>query len=132
VAAFDDDAAQLFADMEDYAAEPVQLLPRVKELHGRYGADVARDERTVTGVFIQAPASEALEGARRGGDPRGLTQFATVETRLWLSADAVRALGWKPVRGDAVVLRDKQWAVQKAVPTDLGDITLILSKDDPV
>ncbi len=129
VAARAADAAQ-----EVVFGEPILVLPRVKELHGTYGADVTRVSKTVTGVFIQAPESETLEGARRGGDPRGPTQFATAEARVWLSAAAVAALGWAPRKGDAVVLTDRaasnEWAVEKAVPTDLGDVTLILSRDD--
>jgi len=129
VAARAADAAQ-----EVVFGEPILVLPRVRELHGTYGADVTRVSKTVTGVFTQAPESETLEGARRGGDPRGLTQFATAEARVWLSAAAVAALDWQPRRGDAVVPTDRgtrQWTVEKAVPTDLGDVTLILTEDVP-
>lgn len=129
------EAAARAADavQEAVFGEPADIVPRAKVLHGTWAVDETRTAKTVIGIFTSAPGSEIFEGARRGGDPRGLTQFATAEATLWLSAAAATGMGWLPRRGDAVVLTDrttaKHWMVEKAVPTDVGDVTLILSKD---
>lgn len=114
--------------------EPVRIEPRATHRnHGATGADNARPARTVTGVFTKAPDSEPLEGSRRGADGRGTTRFSGMETQLWLAAETRAGLGYDPKDGDAIVLTDRaneRWTITKAgPPTDIGDITLILSMD---
>lgn len=131
---FDDDAAQLFGEVNAFAGEPVQILPQLaRNRHGFGGADNTRPVKTVTGVFTKAADSEPLEGTRRGGDPRGFTTFSGQETRLWLSAEVYASLGYALRKDDAIALVDRagqRWQIAKAGPaSDVGDITLILTAE---
>lgn len=134
---FDEDAAQLFGDVNAYAGEPVQILPQAaRNRHGLGAADNTRPTRTVVGVFTKAPAGEPFEGTRRGGDPRGFTTFSGQETRLWLSAEVYASLGYALRKDDVIALVDRagqRWQIAKAGPaSDVGDITLILTAEsDP-
>lgn len=130
------DAAARAADavQKRVFGESVHITPMAERgRHDDAGADVTRQAADVIGVFTKAPDSVPLEGARRGGDPRGFTTFSGNETRLWLSAEVYRSLGCTLRKGDVIALTDRageRWQIEKAGPaTDVGDITLILAKE---
>lgn len=112
--------------------EPVRIEPQTTHIrYGSSGADGTRSVRTVTGVFTKAPESSPLEGARRGGDPRGSTNFAGFDAKLWLSAEVHASLGYELRDGDIIVLTGRaseRWVVTSPGPaTDVGDITVGLT-----
>ena len=129
------DAAMRAADavQNSIFGEPVEIRPRARTPRRGQAADTTREAKTVTGVFTLVAAEEPLEGARRGSDGRGTTTFAAHEAEVWLSREAVAALGFQPREGDAVILPDRsteeRWAVARTDLSDIGDVKLCLVRE---
>jgi hypothetical protein len=130
---FEIDMARADGIITEYFGEPVKFMPRAAIPRRGQAADVVRETVVVTGVFTLVGDAVPLEGSRRGADGRGTTEFAVGDAKLWLSKENVAALGYRPKKGDAVLFTgrsvDDRWAVERADPSDVGDVTLHIVRE---
>jgi hypothetical protein len=126
---FDDamDAADSGA-LTDVMGEPIHIRPRVRGAANRPAAsDISRSSGTVNGLFIQKGAEQRLFNLRY---LMNAPVADTFEAHVWLSADAVVELGFKPDKDDLVVVRERYFAVVSTDESDVGDILLNLAIED--
>lgn len=115
-------------------SEMVQIVPRAG---GRYAArqvDPARNVIEIRAVFTGAGEQHAHTGRREPSHFKGVARGMGMEAELWLSAEQVAALDWRPQSGDLVVLTGRvpveTYAISACEPNDLGDLTLVLTVED--
>ena len=122
------------AVMSSAFAEPAWLRPRVASQYAERSADPDRPEVTIHGILSAGPAQEDLSGQAQGGKLSGTTKLASTAVEFWIAKAQVGALPWVPVTGDALVLTARSdapvHAVTRIATTDLGDLTLILVRED--
>ncbi len=122
------------AVMSSAFAEPALLQPRVASQYAERSADPDRPEAMVHGIFSAGPAQDDLSGQARGGKLSGTTQLALTAAEFWIARAQVDALAALPAKGDAVTLishsETPTYAVSSVQHTDLGDLTLILVRED--
>ena len=133
-----------FNDLEAYTSSAVQevfaeqafLRPRVSMQYAERGADPDRPEAVTYGIFSAGTAQENLRGQARSGQMSGTTKLSTTATEFWVAKPQIDQLPWLPITGDAVVLpvRSGQpiYAISRVATSDLGDLTLILVREDDV
>lgn len=115
--------------------EPVQLLPRVGGQYAARKADTARSPVELSAVFTGEGEQSPPGGSRlRPAHFKGTSRATMMAANLWLSAEQVAALPWRPRAGDQVVLSARQpvetYAVSALEPNDLGDLVLVLVLED--
>ena len=132
----------LFNDLDAYAsdavkgvfAEPAILRPRVSKQYAERSADPDRPQAMTYGIFSAGPAQEDLRGQARGGQMSGTTKLSTAAAEFWIAKPQIDQLPWLPITGDAVVLTARsgqpRYAISKVAPSDMGDLTLILVRED--
>lgn len=108
-----------------------EILPRVQARMASPAPDPSRATAIVRGVYTDQPADAAMQGQRQGGEMAGVTIIAGAKRLFWLSVAAVDSLGWRPRQGDALRLVDHPdvplYGIERADPSDHGDMTLVLS-----
>lgn len=127
------DAAMAAADAAQAAVygEPIRVVPRVAAPNRAPVADVSRTAAVITGIFTEAAAEISLEGSRRGAEGRGVTTFVAADAKVWFSRAQLAVLGWTPRKSDLIVLTERastSFTVEKADPSDVGDVTVLLSR----
>lgn len=132
----------LFNDLDAHAsvavkavfAEPALLRPRVSTQYTERSADPDRPEAMTYGIFSAGPAQEDLRGQARGGQLSGTTKLSTAATEFWIAKPQIDQLPWLPITGDAVILSARSgqpiYAISRVATSDLGDLTLILVRED--
>lgn len=126
-AALSDAASSVFA-------EAALLRPRMSTQYVERSPDPGRPEAMTYGIFSAGPAQEDLRGQARGGQMSGTTKLSTTTTEFWIAKSQIDQLPWLPITGDAVVLTARSgqpiYAISKVATSDLGDLTLILVRED--
>ncbi len=124
----------LSAALSSAFAEPALLRPRVSSQYAERTADPDRPEAMTYGIFSAGPTQDDLRGQARGGQMSGTTKLSTAATEFWIAKPQIDQLPWLPITGDAVILtaRNSQpiYAISRVATSDLGDLTLILVRED--
>ena len=124
----------LSAALSSAFAETALLRPRVSTQYTERSADPDRPEAMTYGVFSAGPAQEDLRGQARGGQITGTTKLSTAVAEFWIAKPQIDQLPWLPITGDAVVLTARSgqpiYAISRVATSDLGDLTLILVRED--
>ncbi|PYF05034.1 hypothetical protein BJ122_102260 [Rhodopseudomonas faecalis] len=119
--------------IDGYMGERVRITPRIASEYAEGAPDPARPARDIKAVFSKGQEADPIDRGRRGGRMQGSSLMATSPTTLWVRAAVYASLGYELVRGDAVTLLDAPgqptYAVSRATPSDLGDVTLILTDE---
>jgi len=133
---FDDLDALTSAAVKDVFAEPAHLRPRRSTQYAERAVDPDRAEVTVHGVFSAGPVKDDLRGQARGGQMSGTTKLGSTAAEFWIAKAQVAALTALPANGDTVTLTSREgspvYAISAVHHTDMGDLTLILVREDPV
>lgn len=131
---FNDLDARTSAAVKGVFAEPALLRPRVSTQYAERSADPDRPEAMTYGIFSAGTAQEDLRGQARGGQMSGTTKLSTAAAEFWIAKPQIDQLPWLPITGDAVILtaRNSQpiYAISRVATSDLGDLTLILVRED--
>lgn len=131
---FDDLDAALSGAIKGAFAEVAVLLPRVSTLYAERVVNPAREGQTTYGVFSAGPADDQLRGAARGSEFSGASRVASTSAEFWIAKAEVDALDALPARGDAITLtarpRNSVYAIVGVQHTDMGDLNLILVRED--
>jgi hypothetical protein len=85
-------------------------------------------------VFSAGPADDPLKGAARGAQFSGTTRAASLSAEFWIARAEADALTALPTKGDTITLTSRAaspvYAVSLLQHTDMGDLTLILVRED--
>jgi hypothetical protein len=131
---FNDLDAHTSAAVKAVFAEPALLRPRVSTQYAERSADPDRASTVTYGIFSAGPAQADLRGEARGGRLSGTTKLSTAAAEFWIAKPQIDQLPWLPITGDAVVLTARSgqpsYAISRVAPSDLGDLTLILVRED--
>ncbi len=115
-------------------AEVAVLRPRVSAQYVERAADPDRPTNTVSGVFSAGPSDERLQGTTRGSEFKGPTHIAAASAEFWIAKAEVDALPALPAKGDLLTLTGRPdsptYAITRVQPTDMGDLNLILVRED--
>lgn len=132
--AFESMDETLSAALSTAFAEPALLRPRVSTQYAERSPDPDRPEAMTYGIFSAGTAQEDLRGQARGGQMSGTIMLSTTTTEFWIAKPQIDQLPWLPITGDAVVLTARSgqpiYAISRVAPSDLGDLTLILVRED--
>jgi hypothetical protein len=117
-------------------AEPAVILPRVSAQYAERVVDPERLGALVEGVFSAGPAEDRLKGTGRGAEFSGTSRVISMSAEFWLPKAQVDALAALPAKGDKLTLTNRAgapvYAISAVQHTDMGDITLILVREDAV
>lgn len=131
---FDDLDAALSGAIKGAFAEVAVLLPRTSTPYAERVADQSREAQTTFGVFSAGPAVDQLRGQARGSDFSGTSRTLSMSAEFWIAKAEVDALDALPAKGDAVTLTARTgspvYAIAQVQHTDMGDINLILVRED--
>ena len=131
---FNDLDAHTSAAVKAVFAEPALLRPRMSTQYAERSADPDRPEAMTYGIFSAGPAQEDLRGQARGGQMSGTTKLSNAATEFWIAKPQIDQLPWLPITGDAVILTARSgqpsYAISRVATSDLGDLTLILVRED--
>lgn len=130
--AFDDLDRTASAALAGAFAEAAVLRPVVSSQYAVRATDPDRPEVTITGVFSAGPAQQGLDG--QAGGFSGGTRVTSTSATFWIAKTQVEALTMAPANGDALILTNRagkpRYAISALHHTDLGDLTLILVRED--
>jgi len=133
---FDDLDAALSGAIKGTFAEVAVHRPRVSAQYAERAADPDRAEVTVHGIFSAGPVKDDLRGQARVGQMSGTTKLASTAAEFWIAKAQIAALTALPANGDTVTLTSRAgspvYAISAVRHTDMGDLTLILVREDPV
>ena len=132
---FDDLDAVVSDAIRSAFAEVAVHRPRASVQYAERVADADRPHRLIHGVFSAGPADDPLRGAARGSQFSGTTRVASLSAEFWIARAEVDALTDLPAKGDTIMLTSRAgspvYAVSVVQHTDMGDMTLILVREDP-
>jgi hypothetical protein len=131
---FEEFDAAASAVLSSVFAEPARLLPRVSSQYALRTRDPDRPEVAVTGVFSASAAQQGFDG--QAGGFSGATRVTSTSVTFWMAKTQVDALTISPAKGDALILTNRTgqpvYGISALQQTDLGDVTLILVREDAV
>lgn len=131
---FDDLDAALSGAIKGAFAEVAVLLPRVSTQYAERYADPDRPQHLVYGVFSAGPAADQPRGQARGAEFSGTTRLASTSSEFWIAKADVDALSALPAKGDTIKFTARAgcpvFAVSMVQHTDMGDLNLILVRED--
>ena|GEM_PF-697134 len=133
---FDDLDAALSDAIGGAFAEAATHRPRVSAQYTERAVDPERPQHLIHGVFSAGPADDGLKGIARGSEFSGTTRVASASAEFWIAKAQVDALTALPAKGDAITLISRVgspvYAIGAVHHTDMGDLTLILVREDDV
>lgn len=131
---FDDLEAALSGAISGAFAEAAVIRPRVSTQYVERADDPNRPSATITGIYSAGPADDQLKGSSKGGEFVGSTRLSSETAEFWIAKAQVDLLGWMPSKGDALTLTARSGApvfsISKVQPSDMGDLNLILVRED--
>lgn len=131
---FEDLDVRVSAALASVFAEPAHLRPRLSAQYAERANDPDRPEVALHGIFSAGPAQGDLRGQALGGQMSGTTKLSTTAAAFWLAKAQVDALTALPAKGDAITLTSRAgspvYAISAVQHTDMGDLTLILVRED--
>lgn len=131
---FDDLDAALSGAIKGAFAEVAVHRSRVSSQYVERTNDPARPAQTLSGVFSAGPADDQLKGLARGSEFSGTTRVASASAEFWIAKAEVDALTALPAKGDTITLTSRAgspvYAVSVVQHTDMGDLNLILVRED--
>jgi hypothetical protein len=129
---FEDFDAAASAVLSSVFAEPARFIPRVLSQYAVRASDPDRPEVAVTGVFSAGAAQQGLDGQASGFS--GGTQVTSSSATFWIAKAQADALTALPAKGDAIRLTNRadqpRYGISAVQHTDMGDITLILVREE--
>lgn len=133
---FDDLDTALSGAIKGAFAEVAVHRPRVSAQYTERAVDPERPQHLIHGVFSAGPADDGLKGVARGSEFSGTTRVASASAEFWIAKVEVDALTALPAKGDTLTLTSRAgspvYAISAVHHTDMGDLTLILVREDPV
>lgn len=132
---FDDLDAALAGAIGASFGEAAVLRPRVSVQYVERTAHPTVQPMTVWGIFSAGPSeAQPIAGQVRGSEMVGATRIASMTAEFWISKGQVGELLFLPAKGDALALTSRAgspvYAISQVQPTDLGDLNLILVRED--
>lgn len=131
---FDDHETVISSAITRAFAEPAVHRPRVSAQYVERGGDPDRPQHLIHGVFSAGPADDQLKGTSRGAQFSGTTRVASASAEFWIGKAEVDVLTALPSKGDTLTLTSRAgspvYAVSVVQHTDMGDLTLILVRED--
>lgn len=132
---FDELDGMLSGAICDVNGEVAVLRPRRSSQYAERAADPDRSDASVFGVFSAGPADGQIKGSARGAEFSGTTRTASMSAEFWMPSSVVCAIVHRPQKGDAIILTERPgcptYAISQVEPSDMGDLNLILVRDDP-
>jgi len=126
----------LSATLSEVFAEPAHLRPRSSVQYAERAIDPDRPHVTLYGIFSAGSAQDDLQGQARGGQMSGTTKLVSTATAFWIAKAQVATMTALPVKGDMITLTSRAgspiYAISAVHHTDMGDLTLILVREDPI
>ena len=114
--------------------EQALISPRVSSAYVERTPDDDREAQSVWGVFSARSAKSDLRGQSRGSELGGTTRLTTAQSEFWIASDQAAALGFRPQKGDLLSLPNQPgvptFAISAVEPTNLGDLNLLLVRED--
>ena len=136
VIGFDDLDATLSDAIIGAFAEVAILRPRVSAQYAARAVDQDRPQHLIHGVFSAGPADDRLKGIARGSEFSGTTRVASASAEFWIAKAQVAALTALPAKGDMITFTSRAgspvYAISAVHHTDMGDLNLILVREDDV
>jgi len=127
------DAAASAVVVTAYGEQAV-LRPRTSEQYVERAADADRNAVTVWGVYSARPTSFDLRGQARGAELDGTTRVNAVRSEFWIARDQSEVLPFRPAKGDLLSLPGRHgcptYAISAIQPTNMGDLNLLLVRED--
>ena len=134
VSLFDDLDAALSDAITGAFAEAAIHRPRVSAQYAERAVDPDRPQHLIHGVFSAGPADDRLKGNARGSEFSGTTRLVSANAEFWIAKAEVDALTALPAKGDTITRTSRTgnpaYAVSSVQHTDLGDLNLILVRED--
>ena len=131
---FDDLDTAISGVIKDAFAEAAVHRPRVSVQYVERATDPDRPQNLIHGVFSAGPADDQLKGNARGSEFSGTTRLVSANAEFWIAKAEVDALTALPAKGDTITLTSRTgnpaYAVSSVQHTDLGDLNLILVRED--
>lgn len=132
---FDDPDTVLSSAITRAFAEPAVHRLRVSEQYAERVVDADSPKHLIHGVFSAGPADHSPKGASRGSQFSGTTRVASASAEFWIGKAEVDVLTPLPAKGDTLTLTSRAgapvYAISLVQHTDMGDLTLILVREDP-
>ena len=133
-AAFDEfDALASEASVTMFGEDAI-LSPRRNGQYVEASPDADRMAVAVRGVFSAVAATNDLKGQVRGGEFAGTTRIMAAQSTFWIAAAQVGELGFRPAKGDLLRLsgrpEEPSFAISAVHPTSMGDLNLLLVRED--
>ena len=114
--------------------EDAILRPRRTSQYVEAAADADRYSVTVRGVFSAHAAQSDLRGQARGAEFTGTSRLVSEQSEFWIASVDAEALGFRPAKGDLLILPGRSgaptFAVSAVHPTNMGDLNLLLVRED--
>lgn len=114
--------------------EEAILTPRRASQYVETAADADRHSVSVRGIFSAHAAQSDLRGQARGAEFTGASRLGSEQSEFWIASEAAESLGFRPAKGDLLVLPDRAgaptFAVSAVHPTNMGDLNLLLVRED--
>ena len=131
---FDDlDRMASGAALQTFGEEAI-LRPRRASQYVEAAADADRYSVTVRGVFSAHAAQSDLRGQARGSEFSGTSRLVSEQSEFWIASIDAEALGFRPAKGDLLILPGRSgapsYAVSSVHPTNMGDLNLLLVRED--
>lgn len=125
-------AATAFEAVARTFGESVRIEPLVSSEYAAAAADPDRAIATVRATVALSPATDGLEGRRRGSEMQGFTRLALRDARIWFSPADYAGIGYGLRSGDRVVLVERPGeppylVAREPVASDRGDVSVDLT-----
>lgn len=127
------DIAASAATIDAFGEEAV-LQPRRQSQYVEAATDTDRHAVSVRGIFSARAAQSDLRGEARGGEFVGTTRVLAEQSSFWIARADAETLCFRPAKGDLLILATRPripcYAVSAVHSTDMGDLSLLLVRED--
>lgn len=131
---FDDLDADVSAAIDAEFGEVVQVRPRVSAQYVERAPHPTIMPFDVLATFSAGPTVEQVKGQVRGAELVGATRLGSMTAECWIARAMLAIMPHYPAVGDAIALISRVgapvYAVSQTQATDMGDVNLILVRED--